>query len=291
MTIQIDFKKFFQKQWKNLVYVAVGLCSFVLALCLMIWAGTGSSTDVVTITAEVKCADTTRYEYIVGQKVDTSTITMILPDGTELTDEMYTTTIDTATAGRKAVQLTYQVENTVYEAYYGVEIFAVRHLDLRNKTVEKDRYGEWDFSELEIWAELSGPSHEFLKPAAFSEIDDTAIILDETLFTPTVVATEHENFYQATITCGNKSISFSFSSDPNALVQDADRILFFTNETGGTEKLTLYVQNSSSNFAPPNGSANIDVSGTYVYQDAQGNKTQYTFTFNINGWTSTFKSS
>lgn len=289
MTIQINFKEFFQKQWRNVIYAAVGLVSLILAIYLIVWASAGGG-ETVFITATAYTTKETRMEYIVGETVDVSTVTMILPGGEELSSEDYTVTADFSSAGTKAVKLSYKDGNTVYEAAYGVEVFSVRHLDIRDKTIEKDRQGNWDFSDLVIWAELSGPSHEFEKPTQFSGIDDTAIILDERLFSITITDSEYEDFYNASIVCGNLTAGFSFTPNPDALVQDVNRILSFVNESGTGEKLTLYVQTSSSNFTPPNGTTTIDVTGTYVFESATGVKTQYRFNYTINGWGSEFKS-
>lgn len=290
MTIQIDIKHFFKTQWKKVIYFFVGLLTLVLALVLMLWASKGSG-ETVTLQATAQCTDATRYEYLVGQTVDTSTVTMQLPNGEVLTNEQYETKADFSSAGLKVVKLSYTEGNTIYEASYGVEVFAVRHLDIRDNTIEKDRHGEWDFSDLIIWAELSGPSREFYKPEQFSGIDDTAIVLDETLFTATVAETEHKDFYVATITCANRTVTYSFTPNPDALVQDMDRILSFVNESDTGEKLTLYVQNNSNNFVAPNGSTTIDVSGTYILESATGEKiAEYKFNYTINGWASEFKS-
>ena len=290
MTIQINFKEFFQKQWRNVIYGVVGFVSLVFAICLMVWASIGSG-DTVFITATATTTDSTRLEYLVGETVDVSTVTMTLPNGDELGSDEYTVTADFSSAGTKVVKLSYQDGNTLYEAGYGVEVFSVRHLDIRDKTIEKDRQGNWDFSDLVIWAELSGPSHEFEKPTQFSGIDDTAIILDERLFSVTITDSEYKDFYNATIVCGNLTTGFSFTPNPDALVQDVNRILSFVNESGTGEKLTLYVTNSSSNFAPPNGSTNIEVEGVYVLENAMGVEIgRYTFKYAINGWASTFKS-
>lgn len=283
------FKSFLRNQWRNLIYGAVAVFTCVLTLALMLWAGAGSG-GTVLVHATVEMTENTRLEYLVGQTVDVSTVTMKLPDGSKKTAEEYTVTADFSTAGMKVVKLSLQNGNTVYEATYGVEVFTVRHLDVRDKTIEKDRYGNWDFSDLIIWAELSSPSHEFIKPSQFSSIDDTAVVLDERLFTAIITESEYEDFYNATIVCGNLTTSFSFTPNPDALVQDVNRILTFANETGTGEQLTLYVTDSSSNFTPPNGSTNIEVSGIYVFKSAMGVETRYNFKYSLHGWDSEFKS-
>ena len=291
MTITLDFKTFFQKQWKKLVYGAFLVCTLALSIGLAVWANAGGKENTVYVSATAETSPTTRLEYLVGETVDLTGVTMTLPDGKQLSKDEYTATADFSAAGLKAVQLSYTEGNTVYETAYAVEVFAVRHLDVRDKTIDRNRDGSWDVSDLVIWAELSGASHEFEKPEQFSDIDDTAIVLDERLFQVEVTETQFEGFYQATITCGRLSASFSFTPDTDALVQDFNRILAFTNTSGGGEKLTLYVQSNSNGFVPPNGSQNIEVRGTYVYDPANGEKpSKYEFIYTLNGWSSSFNS-
>jgi hypothetical protein len=281
-------KTWLLKNMKHVVYGAFGLVTAVTFIILSVWASASVKGE-QTVQAEIISTAEARTEYILGEEFDPTGVSMQVGEK-EIGADKYTFDADFSSAGLKAVALTYKSGNTVYEAKYPVEVFAVRHLDVRKKEIEKNRDGGWDLSDLIIWAELSGPSSEFEKPEQFSALKDTAIVLNENLYTIEITESSHESFYRAKVNCGVVQTEFGFSTNPDAYVQDEMRILDFTNESGGNEKLTLFVTNNSNNFIAPNGSNSIEVSGIYVYEDGEGNKTEYNFSYAINGWTSTFKS-
>ena len=286
----MNIKAFIQRNVRILIYAAFGVCTFVCFLALMLWAGATGQDGVIVLQAKAVTSPTTRSEYIVGETIDITGVTMQLPDGTVLTEENLQATADLEKAGMQAVTLTYVGSDATYQATYPVQVFSVRHMDVRQKEVRKNLDGSWNLSDLIIWAELSGAPTEFEKPEQFSALKDTAIVLKEQFYTFTAVEGNTEGFYYGTVTCGNCSATFGFNPDPDAPVQNEERILTFTNTNGGNEKLTLYVTENSIDFATPNGSQTVDVRGVYIYENANGEKTRYQFIFALAGWTSTFQS-
>jgi hypothetical protein len=276
---------------KNIAYLVFSIVTVLSFSGLTTWAVVGNNEDSSkTIETELRFDAKMRREYLVGEELDTSNIKMVIDDETIITDDEYKVKYDFSTAGDKVVEFTYDSNDTSYVSYMKVETFMVRHLDVHQKIVKQKQDGSWDTSELVVWAELSKKTSEFPKPDAFPNIKDTVIILNESQYGLDITPQEQDGIYLATVKVGRLASSFLVSDSSLPQVNSVDRILKLRNASNTVDKLTLYVTDSSSNFAPPNGSSRIDVNGIYILEDALGNERRYRFNYSIDGWFSSFKS-
>ena len=277
----------------KIIYSVSAGVTVILCASLLSWAGLNSSDEVTYLSGELEVSPAARTEYLIGEEFDPTGIDFIV-DGKTLNPDEYTITNDFSNAGSKMVTYTFTEGNKIYNAYYPVEVYMVRHIDVRNDEIYQNSSGEWDTSGMLIWAELSGAATEFTKPVEYPNIDDTVIVLPDYYYSISVTPGKHETFYQGKISllAGPLSYSFNFTSDPNALVDNEDRILDFINADGGKETLTLYVTKSSNNFNA-NITEPIEVEGIYVFNDGNGNETRFNFAYAYNPayYQSTFKSS
>jgi hypothetical protein len=289
-----------------LLYVAFFALSFVGLIYLSAWAFRGTAEgEMLTYDAELIRGENVRTEYIVDQTLDVSDIALkFTPESGEeeiVSAEDCTITADLSSAGIKEVNLSYQYNDyTVYMANYYVEVYAVRHLVLKNypSGITENADGSVTLSKgLELWAELDKEpkTKDFLQP---TEEDDpviaswesnTVIKLDETLCDITVTKDDGlDGYYAVTAVCGNKTQAFGIyqiNGDTYPL-SSPDRVLELTNKSGTEEKLTLVVTDYDQNFASGSGEA----SGVYYYTDAVGNVEKYGFSYRLENWASTFSS-
>lgn len=279
----------------KIIYSVFTLITVISFTSLTLWMVSDNAQENVGIQeANLVFNDKVRTEYLVNEEIDLTGIDV------EINEELIPASdcevkYDFTSAGDKVVTLSYVYENLTYEANYDVDVFMVRHIDVRNKEITQKRDGSWDFSKLIVWAELTSFATEFRKPDSFKDIEDTVIILNENQFDVEIKESSRKGYYNATISVGLVNSSFAFiTNTDDPMVDSIDRILSFTNASGTSEKLTLFATESTSNFAPytnASGNDSVDVNGIYVLEDAVGNKKQYRFSFFIRGWTSTFNSS
>lgn len=272
------------------IYGSFGLATVICFASLLTWAASGTAgKTLIEKEGEITLSSEVRREYLVNETLDTMGLSFYVDDE-EISLNNCKIEYDFTSAGDKVVSVSYEEDKYIYRAYYDVEVFAVRHLDVRDKTISLKRDGNWDFSNLVVWAELSGAPTEFEKPDAFPDINDTVIILNENQYTAEITETNIPEYYNVIIRAGHAAYPFGFTTGNYPQVNSTDRIYQLTNASGTTETLTLFVTYSSSNFAPPTGVGQINVTGTYVFRDIYGTRTDYGFKYTLNGWDSIFDS-
>lgn len=273
------------------IYIAFFAVTISLFSGLSIWGFSGNSTnDLVTKKSEILNPDILRREYLVGEEIDLTGVEVKINDKLTVEAKDCTISYDFSSAGDKVVSLTYDQSNIKYVSSYMVEVFSIRHLDIREKEVYLDD-DVWDFSNLVVWAELSGPTTEFNKPREYPDIDDTVIILNENQFEVVANDEQRSGYYTLTVNAGLASASFMHitnTEDPK--VSSIERILILRNGSNTTDELTLFVTESSNNFAGHSGEGTVTASGIYVLKTASGETKQYNFSYQIDGWVSSFKS-
>ncbi len=279
------------KQNKTIIYSVFAGVTVVTFSSLIVYASLGnSSKEIPTLEAKVSLSSFTRIEYLLGESLDQSGIELLLPEGEVISGEelKYDYTFDSA--GTKAVRVYYEDSSAIYESYFPVEVYAIRHIDVRNREIQVLQDGSLDLSHLVIWAELSAAPKTMNKPEEYPDIQDTVIILNPEQMSATAEEM-YPGYYRADISIASFTTSIPFSTLSNPLVSSYERILSLKNASGGPETLTLFVQNSSNNFASPTGSGTIDVTGIYVYKNASGQEKNYSFKYSLRGWESVFQSS
>lgn len=275
-----------------MIYSAFFAVTLVTFTSLLVVANTEDSVQETNIiSSEVLLGKNVRQEYLVNETIDLTNVSLKVNDryvsATDCEVEY-----DFSNAGDKVVTLSYSEENKIYQGYYQVKSFMVRHLDIRKKDITIKPDGTYDTSSFVVWAELNAPSIEFKKPEEYPYVKDTVIILDEKYYTLEIEEAARKGYYNGHVKVGYLDSAFSFitnTDDPK--VDSTDRILEMINDSNTEDKLTLFVQTNSNNFVAPNGSNKIDVTGTYLLETTDGNKKEYKFNYSLDGWTSSFKSS
>lgn len=274
----------------HVIYAWVALITVGLVTLLSIWAAKGASLEQLNVVeGEVILAEDVRNEYLVGQAIDSSGVSLKVGDDV-FTTEQLEFTVDNASAGSKMVEVYHRDGSNYYRGYYLVTYFAVRHLDMRKAptSIKFDADGNATVEGMELWAELSG------QPTSFAQPDEsgleTVIILDEDNYALEVNAQDENGGYVAKIICGKHSVNFYFIDVNGEMVilESANRVAVFTNENGSSESLALYITGRGGSS---DGKINIAV-GFFVYRDANGMVHKYQFDYYMSSidWSSNFHS-
>lgn len=270
--------KISQRAW---MYIGVVASTVILSSSLLTWSLLERNTnndEQITI-ATVIDDHSARHEYLVQEEFDGTGLSLELENGKIITNDKLKYDYDFSSAGQKVVNIQYKEKSINYVGYYVVDVFKIRHIDIKNKKITKDNDGNWNLSNMEVWAELSGAPTEFIKPDQYSDLKDTVIILDNDKCEFSVENTDYSNAYFLNVKHG----SFTYKSQ--------FRELAFSNASSTSDSLALYVTENTNNFMAPNGSNNILASGYYVLTKGDGTKKFYQFKYNLNGWSSNFDSS
>lgn len=214
-----------RKQILWLVYGAIALACLIAFSVAAVWASQGVlSTEIteilsaeVTIDTETeKTPETTRTEYIVGEPLDTTgaAIKVVTKEGKTVTPSLDECTVeaDMDSAGVKPVVISWQEGTILYRGSYEIEVFAVRHLDVRpNDGDEKIVYAqdatELDKTGIEVWADLTGSPATMEKPSEW----DNVVRLTPRQFTLTSSEMGTPGIHTATITAGRATGAFTFA--------------------------------------------------------------------------------
>ena len=260
-----------------IAYSVIGVSLLASFVPLAVWAGSDASSleEVVTKKAELKLTDSVRNEYIVEEEFDPSGISFVY-DGKEISVDGLKVNYNFASAGSTAVEFIKEEGNTQYRAILPVEVFRVRHFDLRNHSVVINEDGSVDTSNLIVWAELDRPAYSFPKPAEFPGDRQTVAILNEKQYKVDVSKTATPGIVDVRISCGATSTSFKHYEDSD---YDPERMIFFTNQSSNADKLVLFVESNSNNFVFPQWETRVEASGKYEYQDSEGNKSRHEFRY------------
>lgn len=286
-----------------IIYGTAIFVTLVLALALIIWASLSGNADEFTyVDATVKLADGMRREYLVNESLSPEDYSLELEDGTVIAGSDCELDVDMTTAGVKIVNVSWQDEQTIHSDTFTVTVFGVRHVILGDELPTQywldlqgiPRLGtpEAELTEegaepvadggLVVMAELSDMSTEFAIPEVQGLPDNTVVLTPE----------QYNIEYKATpegyafeVGAGNASAAFAIVGGTNyrqaVRIQSLDHILTFTNITGTSEKLTLYVAQAERNFED-NASAEAEASkarGTYVFTKANGQIQTFAFSF------------
>lgn len=276
----------------HIIYSAVALITAVLIIALPIWAAAGASiTQINVVEGEVILSeDGVRDEYLVGQSIDSTGVSLKVGKDVYTTDELEFT-VDNASAGTKMVEVSHREDNNYYRGYYPVTYFAIRHLDMHKTPsgIKFDDDGNVTVEGMELWAELSG------QPTSFDQPDDpgldTVIILDESNYTLEIDAPDESGGYFAKIACGKHSVTIYFIEINGEMIilESANRLAVFTNENGTGESLTLYITSRGVDDSA-NGKINV-AEGFFIYRDENGvQRYQFDYYMSNTNWGSYFNS-
>lgn len=275
---------------KQIIYLAVAICTAALILTVCVWAALGGSANKIKfIDGEVVLTKSIRSEYLVGEEVQT--------DGVELhvgkrayTAEELTFTLDNQTAGDKMVEVSHTENGNCYRGYFPVTYFSVRHFDVRSHPTGVSYDEEGNITGVvgfELWAELSGEPHELPRPL---EVHNYSTVIEVTEEYCDLIITEDEEYggYIADISCGGQQIQYYFIELNGVMytLEGKSRILAFNNESGSSANLTLFVTKMETDYS--NGEDGAE--GWYVYERADGAKQIYRFSYYRTGDASNFRS-
>lgn len=283
----------------NVVYVAFSGITFIACVAFAIWSGlaAGGSTVEIVRAAKAVIAETTVTEYLAGEKLNTDGVTLVLEDGRVITDAAYTAEADLTTAGTKAVSVVYEENGEKHVGKYAVEVFAVRHFDLRNypKVLIKSSRG-FTFDGFTLWAELSGTpvTNRFSTTPDHPEWKNTVIIAND-MYDISFEDNDSGSVYTANVKVGIRNLSFDFygatAGFDASKVASAVSMMEFTDKTENSEyQLTLFVNKKETD---PNDGTD-GASGYYVLKRTVGDSVTYNyyrFSYYIDGgWASHFTS-
>lgn len=271
---------------KNIFHISSIGAVAVALIPSIIWASIGNKTasEIIIENATIQISETTRIEYVENEKIDLTGCTFFYKDTSMPANEIKNIEYDFSKSGIRVITLTHEEENVQYVAKLPVTVYHIRHLAIDSINVSK-KETTWDFSKLEIVAELNASPKTFEKPEQFSEEYQTAILLKEGQYTTYVKATPVNGRYEIVVTAGNAQSSFTYYDE---YTFNQDRVLKLVNQSGTKDKLTLFVETNTNDFVWPDGASTVVSTGKYVFEDAAGNKTIYEFKYQIDGWTSHF---
>ena len=243
--------------------------------------------DPVEVNAEIVTGTNAQLEYFEGEDLNTTDLSFKYGDEVIAVDEVDEVTYDFSTSGDKNVIFKKTISEVEYVASLDVKVLKIKSFDVRNNNVFDNHDGTYDYSNLEVWVDLDGQSTRLEKPSDFPDPEQTAFILTSDYYDFTVVDTSTSGVKECQIQVGSASTSFNLY-DENSFEQE--RILHLHNRNDNGDKLTLFVLNSSSDFAW--GSMEIIVTGQYLYETSDGDKFTYNFYYYKaeNSWVSEFKS-
>ena len=271
-----------------ITYISLGAVTLGAFVPLTVWAASGNSiNDVEIIDAKLVLQDNVRLEYLEKEELDLTGITMVYGNNKVAQQEELTINYDFSKAGTRVVEFVKEAGNKHYRALLPVTVYHIRHLDIRDATVMKNEDGTWDNSRLTVWAELNEPAKSFDRPEGFEEYQ-TVVSLRPEQYTFSVSPTSKPGRMAASIYAGYAEGKFVFY-DPETF--DNERKLTLINQTANGDKLTLFVEDNSADYAFDY-ETDITVTGVYVYETEQGVKYNYSFFYNkpANSWDSHFRS-
>ncbi len=275
------------KKMFKIIYSVLAGVTLVAFVPSIIWASLENSdvNKIVVKDAKITLGEHSRLEYIQNEELDTTDLTFTYNDKKADMEDLKIE-YDFSKSGTRVATFTLEKGHNHYVAKLPLKVYHVRHVVTNDISIS--RSGEdWDFSKLNVVAELNEPSKSFPRPDNFPHDYQTAVILNEHQYKHNVEETAVEGVYKVNIYAGNASTSFNYYDQ---YTFNSERILPLVNFSGTQDKLTLFVEYSSNSFTPPTGSENITVTGKYLFESAKGIKNLYEFKYELNGWTSTFKS-
>ena len=273
-----------------ITYIVLGTVTVGTFVPLTIWAASDKNNyqDIEVYKADLILDDNVRLEYIEQEKFDPTGITFTYNNEvTELEDLKIN--YDFSISGTRVVEFVKEVENKHYRALLPVHVYHVRHLDIRdctlNKNIEDD---SWDYSSLTIWAELNEPAKSLPRPEGFND-SQTVTILNPDQYNINITPTPVNGVYQGNVVIGNVTSSFRYY---DAYTYNPERLLVLTNQSNNNDKLTLFLETSTNDFSSIKYDEELKVTGKYLYEDSNGKKTLHEFSYvkPINGWDSVFNS-
>lgn len=275
----------------KIVYAALGLATVAAFVPSIVWAASESVNVDETIVekAELSLSGDVQKDYIEGEPFNPEGVSIVCDGETFPASELEEVVYDFGMSGTRVVELFHNAGQKKYRALLPVTVHHVRHIDVRDKTITLKEDGTFDTSKMVIWADLAEPTKAFPKPDEFSGEDQSVIILNSRQFKVEMKeSSEGSGSYNGTLTVGKivQPMSYYDSS-----VYNPARELPMINASGTSDRLTLYVETNSNNFAWPDGTFNVECTGTYTLKKASdGSETKYKFSYVLQGWTSVFRS-
>lgn len=291
---------FFSNVWefvkKQAFYVVFLSITAVVCIVLGVWMFTDTNQATIEIVhnATVLTTEGTITEYLQGETLDTTGVTLQLEDGRVISE--FTTEADLSTAGIKGVSVIYEENGEKHVGKYQIEVFLIRHFDLQSypKSAYKGRNG-FAFDNIKLWAELSTAPKTGRFTTTVEHPDwKTTIVVTNDMYNISVEETAGSSIATAKIQVGVRDISFNFfvleSGFDTTKIQNAKAVLAFTNSDKDSEnRLTLILETQEwDGTDSPNGAT-----GYYVYEQRTGETVTYSyyrFKYYIDGWTSYFTS-
>lgn len=273
------------KRQMLITYISLGVVTLIAGASSIVWAS--QETNILEeqeLSATLNLTDEVRNEYLEGQDFDTKGITFIY-DGKEANIEDVLIEYDFNLSGTRVVKFSKTEGKKTYVARLPVTVYHISHLDVRNNNISKE--GEkWDFSKLVIYAEVNGKPNSFKVP---NSLYPSVIELKYGDYKLETKKTELNGKYIADITAGRFKYTIPYYDDSEFSSQ---RVLSLYNTAQSGEKLTLYIDSNSSDYTYPDENSDIEMNGTYVLIDNNGDRFCHSFYYHLKpGWSNEFNGS
>lgn len=276
---------FMRRYSLQLIYAAFGFVTLVLAAILLTWTLLGeierelTEYDAVTVAEEG-----VRTEYLVGQQFDPKGISVNI--GTEEEPEMVGAEecqifADFSSAGEKQVEFVYMPDDyTSYVAHFKVNVIFVRNIEITTYP----QYISVENGQAKVSrGSLEGKAVLATQPAtdAFGSVTRTekgyeAALLPDMYNISCNAGGGLENYYTASVYCGNVSVSFNIynAADTSYYVSSENDIVQYANASQSSlNTLSLIITDRSANYSQ--GLAG-STKGSYVYTRTDGENVTHT---------------
>lgn len=278
-----------KKHLSTLMYSLFGFVTLVGSVSLFTWSILGEQAEKVeTLPAIVLSSEESQKEYLVGQTFNTKGLSLNIgsesrPKIIDIDDCVINANF--TSAGYTRVEVSYSpTVNKTYTGYYDVNVLFVRSLKVLNapkdiKVDEETKTFKTD-EEFKVVAELA------TKPTTsdfeyYLENQNIFIELEDDMYTTSVVeSAKIDDYYSASLYCGNLKYSFNFynNDDKTFLIKDEKDIVFFENENGDSEnKLILVVTNRDVSYQT---NCVGNTTGYYIYENGN-QKDIFNFNFEL----------
>ncbi len=265
---------------KNIIYSVFIALTVLLGFIMFTWTLTEKHNgEVILYDTEVVMDDTAITEYIIGETVNTDGIKMYL-DGKEVE---FTAEADFSSAGIKEVKLTYEDENGKHVGNYPVNVYTVKHFDLRSfpASLYKTNKG-YIMNGLTLWAALSDNiySERFMLTPENPKWYNT-VQLSNDVYKLDQKEDEKTGIVKTTVNFGSYS-SVSFNSLVVGGGFDASRVNgaikvmpLYNNDEENADRLTLFIKTATTNVSTSG--RKMEATGVYVYENHSGGNVSYEY--------------
>lgn len=295
----MNIKNLFKNHLSTIIYSLFGVVTLTGSISLFTWSILGEQAEKLeTLPAIVLSSEESQREYLVGQTFNTEGLSLNIGSESKpkiIDIEDCVINANFTSAGYTKVEISYSPTiNKTYTGYYDVNVLFVRNLKVLNAPTdievnEETKTFKTD-DQFKVVAELASipTTNDF---EYYLENQNVFIELQDNMYTTSVVeSAKIDNYYSASLYCGNLTYSFNFynNDDKTFLIKDEKDIVFFENENEDSKsKLMLVITNRDGSYQT---SCIGNTTGYYIYE-SKNEKQIIDFNYQLKETEEVFKSS